>query len=144
MKGFFWIICLSLFVACQKETRNEMKLDGEWQLQHVETYTYDNNIEIGMTDTILTGTMNLIRTKGLYNDVIFTGWSPFPYDQLNWNTSARKLRVITFHTDGTPGASLFNFSFNIEKHSAGHLELANYVTDDNLNILQKTIYYFKK
>jgi hypothetical protein len=144
MKGFFWTIALAFVVSCQKETRNEMKLDGEWQLQHIETYSYDNNVEIAMTDSVLTGTMNLMRTKGIYNDVVFTGWSPFPYSQLNWNTSARKMLVITFHTDGTPGASLFNYSFNIEKHSLNKLVLGDYLADDDLNLVKKTLYYFKK
>jgi hypothetical protein len=144
MKVLLMICVLAMAWSCKKETRNEMKLDGEWKLQHIETYTYANNEEIDMTDTVIVGTMNLQRESGIYNNVTFTDWSPFPYDQLNWNTSARQMRVITFHTDGTPGAGLFNFTFNIEKQTLRKLVLVTYNEDDDLNLLSKTMYYFKK
>lgn len=144
MKVVWMFAVLTLAWSCKKETRNEIKLDGAWNLDHIETYTYANNEEISMTDTVIVGTMNLQRDKGIYNNVTFTDWSPFPYDQLNWNTSARKMRVITFHTDGTPGTGLFNFTFNIEKHTTSQLVLADYNEDSDLNLLSKTVYYFRK
>ncbi len=144
MKKLLLFAAIAFTLACKKETRNEMKLDGEWKLEHIESYTYTNNEETSMTDTVIVGTMNLQRESGIYNNVTFTDWSPFPYSQLNWNTSARKLRVITFHTDGTPGTGLFNFTFNIEKHTFSKLVLVTYNEDSDLNLLSKAVYYFKK
>ncbi len=144
MKALLMFLVIALVWGCKKETRNEMKLDGEWKLDHIESYTYTNNEETNMTDTVIAGTMSLQRESGIYNNATFTDWSPFPYNELNWNTSARQMRVITFHTDGTPGTGLFNFSFNIEKHSLNKLVLVNYNEDADLNLLSKQVYYFKK
>ncbi len=144
MKVFMYSLFVLTLVACKKETRNEIKLDGEWTVDRIETFYYNNNELVEKIDTTFSGTMILERTSGLYNDASFIDWSPFPYNELNWNASARKLRVITFHTDGTPGASLYNFSFNIEKLGVNNLVLSTHQADEQLNLLEKVRYHFKR
>lgn len=136
---------LLLLGSCTKETRNEKKLEGIWSLDRIETIVYSDNQVISTTDTSFTATMTLTYKKSdLYNDAVFDGWMPFPYSQMNWNVSERQLRIINFHTDGMSSASLYAASLNVEKATSSKLNLSYYISDNNLNVLQKTTWYFKK
>lgn len=145
LTGLFGLLLLAL-VACTKESRNEIKLDATWNLEQVTTKYYSNNELTSEEDTSFTCTMILIREKdALYNTAQFEGTTLFPpYNVLNWNTSEKKMKVITFHTDGIPDAPLFEYTFNIEKHGLRKLVLTSYAADADNNITRKTSYTFKK
>lgn len=143
MKGVLYFAMVLFLLSCRKESRNELKLDGVWKLENVKITTYSNNEVLTEKDTVFPGTMELIRTKGLYNDVYFTDWEPFGFERMNWNVSEKKLKVITFHTDGLD-LPLATYSFNVDKHSFRKLVLTSYSSDIDYNLIQKTSMYFVK
>lgn len=143
MKKLLYILFLltAIISACSKEKRNERKIAGVWKLDYISTTVYDQSGNESVTESTIDGaTMQLQNTDALYNYAYFENWNPIGQSSSFWDINFGKLHEINFHFED----GFTEYSFNVEKCTNQKLILTAYVTDDSLNLDQKTSWYFKR
>lgn len=143
MKRTFPFIFLFVFIfsACNKEKRNERKIAGVWKLEYISSTVFDQNGNETVTESTIEGaSLQLQNSDALYNYAYFENWNPIGQSSSFWDINFGKLHEINFHFED----GFTEYSFNVEKCTNQKLILTSYVSDDSLNLDQKTSWYFKR
>jgi hypothetical protein len=141
-----YFIIILIFCSCTKQNKNNRLFSGNWELHNLNIKNYVNNEEVSSKDTTYYGVMQLQNSSEVVdgNDAYFTGFEPFPSTFCHWNISPSKPKTIVFYLWNVDAGVNFSFSYNIEKITKKRMILTQYVSDENLNLNQKTTIEFEK
>lgn len=147
MKNVFYFLTLIITLSsCTKQNKNNRLFSGNWELKNINVKTYVNNEVVSSKDTSYYGVMQLQNSSGVVdgNDAYFTGFEPFPSTFCHWNVSDSKPKTIVFYLVIIDSGVNFSYSYNVEKITKKRMILTQYISDDNLNLNQKTTIEFEK
>lgn len=139
-KGIVVLVGMLAVCACTKVKQNERRMAGNWELTNYHVESYQHNELISEKDSVITGVMQLQNTDGVDNNAYFVGFKPFPTSSCSWEVSADQATVINFYHY----EPIYSYLMNIEKVSRSTLILTTYISNDSIDILQKSRMTFKK
>jgi|GEM_PF-2183412 len=145
MKQLFILVILALTVAsCSKKEEKAMKINGMWDIEETIITNYINNEP--QQDSIVDqqGRIIFTVTGGLDNDCVHN-LSYGPCIQVcSWDLPRKKLDQLFFYSYDEYAFEIYASSCMVEKLTRKKLELVKISYDNDLNILQKSVWKFRR